>query len=104
MTCDIGGGLWLPHLGPIVVHRDTVIGRNALVRHGVTFGDRHIDGAAPVIGDDCEFGAYAQVLGGVRIGDRVTVGALSLVLEDLPDDAVAIGIPARVVRRGQRAE
>jgi serine O-acetyltransferase len=50
-----------------------------------------------VVGDNVEFGAYAQVLGDIRIGNNCKIGAMSVVLCDVPDGATAIGIPARIV-------
>ncbi|NMG31215.1 serine O-acetyltransferase [Aromatoleum evansii] len=94
----IGGGLRIWHFGGVFVHPDAVIGRNCTLRQGVTIGNRHEGGPAPVIGDDVEFGAYAQVLGGVRIGTGARIGALSVVLCDVPDGATAVGAPARIVR------
>lgn len=103
-TAAIGGGLRVWHFGGIFVHPDAVIGRNCTLRQGVTIGNRHADGPAPVVGDDVEFGAYAQVLGGVRIGHGCRIGALSVVLCDVPDGATAVGSPARIVeRRGEPA-
>ncbi len=93
----IGGGLRIWHFGGVFVHPDAVIGRNCTLRQGVTIGNRHEGGPAPVIGDDVEFGAYAQVLGGVRIGRGCRIGALSVVLCDVPDGATAVGAPARIV-------
>ena len=43
--------------------------------------------------------AGAKVIGDVRIGRRAVIGANSVVLDAIPDDAVAVGCPARVVRR-----
>lgn len=93
----IGGGLRIWHFGGVFVHPNAVIGRNCTLRQGVTIGNRHEGGPAPVIGDDVEFGAYAQVLGGVRIGRGCRIGALSVVLCDVPDGATAVGAPARIV-------
>jgi acetyltransferase-like isoleucine patch superfamily enzyme len=59
------------------------------------------------VGDNVWLGAGAKVLDGVRLGNDVVVGAGAVVTSDLPDGAVAVGIPARVVRQrgdGQRAE
>jgi acetyltransferase-like isoleucine patch superfamily enzyme len=57
-----------------------------------------------VLGDDVWLGAGAKVLDGVRIGSHVAVGAGAVVTSDLPDGVVAVGVPARVVRRrGQDA-
>jgi acetyltransferase-like isoleucine patch superfamily enzyme len=61
--------------------------------------------AGIVLGDDVWLGAGAKVLDGVRIGNHVVVGAGAVVTEDLPDGAVAAGVPARVLRRrGAAAE
>ncbi|SIQ41347.1 serine O-acetyltransferase [Aromatoleum tolulyticum] len=96
-AAHIGGGLRIWHFGGVFVHPGAVIGRNCTLRQGVTIGNRHEGGPAPVIGDDVEFGAYAQVLGGVRIGKGCRIGALAVVLCDLPDGATAVGAPARIV-------
>jgi acetyltransferase-like isoleucine patch superfamily enzyme len=51
------------------------------------------------LGDNVWLGTGTKVLDGVRIGNAVVVGAGAVVTEDLPDGAVAVGVPARVVRR-----
>jgi acetyltransferase-like isoleucine patch superfamily enzyme len=51
------------------------------------------------LGDNVWLGTGTKVLDGVRIGRDVVVGAGAVVTDDLPDGAVAVGIPARVVRR-----
>jgi serine O-acetyltransferase len=93
----IGPGLRIWHFGGIFVHGDAVIGANCTLRQGVTIGNRVEGGPVPVVGDDVEFGVYAQVLGGVRIGNACRIGALSVVLIDMPDGTTAVGIPARVI-------
>lgn len=93
----IGPGLRIHHFGNIYVHPRTVMGARCTLRQGVTLGNRHEGGAVPSIGDDVEFGAYAQVLGGVRVGNDCRIGALSVVLCDVPDGATAVGVPARIV-------
>jgi serine O-acetyltransferase len=95
----IGPGLRIWHFGSIFIHPDTVMGANCTLRQGVTIGNRHVDGAVPVIGSDVEFGAYAQVLGGIRIGDGCRIGAMSVVLCDVPDGATAVGIPAKILTK-----
>lgn len=97
ISADIGPGLRIWHFGNIIVHPDVVIGANCTLRQGVTIGNRHTDGPVPRIGDNVEFGAYAQVLGPVRVGNNCRIGAMSLVLNDVPDGATAVGIPARIV-------
>jgi acetyltransferase-like isoleucine patch superfamily enzyme len=51
-----------------------------------------------VLGDDVWLGAGVKVLDGVRIGSHVVVGANAVVNSDLPEGAIAAGVPARVLR------
>lgn len=51
------------------------------------------------IGNDVFIGADAIILPGVKIGNKVIVGAGSVVTHDIPDDSVAVGNPARVVKK-----
>jgi serine O-acetyltransferase len=96
-SVDVGPGLRIWHFGNIFVHKDAKIGRNCTLRHGVTIGNRTIGGPAPIIGDNVEFGAYAQVLGGIRVGDGAKIGAMAVVLIDVPPGATAVGNPARII-------
>ena len=93
----IGAGLRIHHTGPVVVHPASVVGEDCTIRQGVTIGERRTGGGAPRLGSAVELGAYAQVLGAVTLGDRVKVGALALVLDDVPDDGVAVA-PRAVIR------
>jgi serine O-acetyltransferase len=56
-----------------------------------------------VLGDDVDLGAYAQVLGGVRLGNGCRIGAMSVVLDDVPAGATAVGAPARIVSGANRS-
>lgn len=95
----IGPGLRIWHFGGIFLHPAVRMGANCTLRQGVTIGNREADGAVPTIGDDVDFGAYAQVLGGVYIGNGCRIGAMSVVLCDVPDGATAVGVPARIIQR-----
>lgn len=96
-TARIGPGLRIWHFGNIFVHHQAVLGANCTLRQGVTIGDRHPGGPVPVLEDDVELGAYAQVFGGVRVGRGARIGAMSVVLQDVPAGATAVGIPARIM-------
>lgn len=48
---------------------------------------------------NCKIGSHSTVLPGVTIGENSIIGAHSLVIEDIPDNVVAFGVPAKVVRR-----
>jgi serine O-acetyltransferase len=96
-SARVGPGLRIWHFGNIFIHTKVMIGSHCTLRQGVTIGNRYNDDRVPVIGDNVEFGAYAQVLGDIRIGNNCKIGAMSVVLSDVPDGATAIGIPARIV-------
>ena len=98
-SCVIGRGLRIWHFGGVFVHDQAVLGDNCTLRQGVTIGNREEGGAAPVIGNNVEFGAYAQVLGPVSVGDGCKIGAMAVVLNDIPPCATAVGQPARIVAK-----
>jgi serine O-acetyltransferase len=103
-SVQIGPGLRIYHFGNVVIHKRTVMGAHCTLRHGVTIGNRHHGGPVPTLEDDVELGAYAQVLGGIRIGRGAKIGAMSLVLQDVPPGATAVGNPARIVNGGPNDE
>jgi acetyltransferase-like isoleucine patch superfamily enzyme len=55
--------------------------------------------AGIAIGENVWLGTGAKVMDGVRLGRDVVIGAGAIVTEDIPDSCVAVGIPARVVKR-----
>ena len=59
---------------------------------------------APVVGADVSIGAGAKILGGVKIGDHARIGANAVVLQDVPSNATAVGVPATIVGVGQHYE
>ena len=56
------------------------------------------DGKRPVIGNHVKMGCHVCILGGVHIGNNVTIGAGSVVVKDVPDNAVVVGNPARFIK------
>lgn len=94
LNCQIGGGLLLPHPNGVVIHPDARIGPNCLLFQQVTLGTQG-GGGTPVLGG--HVGAGAKILGGVTIGAHAVIGANAVVLHDVPSDAVAVGVPARVL-------
>lgn len=95
----IGSGFYIGHFGGIVVHERVVIGRNCNISHGVTLGqaNRGERKGFPVIGSNVYIGPGAKIFGKVKVGDNVAIGANCVVTRDVPDKAVVVGIPARVI-------
>jgi serine O-acetyltransferase len=102
MRCEIGPGLYLPHTVGTVIGAWR-IGTNATIYHQVTVGAKEMDveysqGKRPTIGDNVIIGSGAKILGGITIGDNVVIGANAVVTRPMPDNVVAGGIPARIIR------
>jgi serine O-acetyltransferase len=95
----IGCGLYIPHLIGIVINENAVIGRNCNISQNVTIGDlkRGERIGSPLIGDNVYIAPGAVIIGNIRIGNNVAVGANCVVNKDLPDNAVAVGIPASII-------
>ncbi|WP_370777351.1 serine O-acetyltransferase [Holdemania massiliensis] len=99
MQCGVG--LKLPHNGlGVVIHQNTIIGNNVKVLQNVTIGGRNGSGL-PIIGDNVVIGAGAVLLGDIKIGNNVRIGANAVVLCDVPEDAIAVGVPA-VIKQKKR--
>jgi serine O-acetyltransferase len=99
-SAKIGRRVVIEHQGGIVVHGNTVVGDECVLRQGVTLGNRHLNAPfdAPVLGRRVNVGAGAQVLGKVHIGDGANLGANAVVLRDVPAGETAVGIPARILK------
>lgn len=95
LTCQIGGGLLLPHPNGIVIHPDAVIGPNCLIFQQVTLGTRGA-GGVPCLGGHVDVGAGAKLLGGITVGDHCVVGANAVLFQSMPTNHLAVGVPAAV--------
>ncbi len=98
----VGHRLLIEHFGGIIISGDAVIGDDVVIRQGVTIGLRTTGKkGAPVIGNRVDIGAGAKLLGNIRIGDDVVIGANAVVLCDIPDGALAVGVPAVIKLRNK---
>lgn len=100
---EIGEGSRFWHHGLGCVALQTVhIGKNCMIFQNVTFGNTLSErssqqnrGGYCSVGDNVMIGAGAVILGNIRIGSNVQIGANAVVTHDIPDNCVAVGIPAR---------
>lgn len=104
VQATIGNNTTFHHHGcGCVVHANAIIGDNCHIFSNVTLGSRwsngKLDGGAPIIGNHVLIGAGAVILGNITIGDNVSIGANAVVLKDVPDDSIAVGVPAKIHRR-----
>jgi serine O-acetyltransferase len=99
LPCEatVGRNFVIDHFGGIVVSGFATFGDNCRIRNGVVVGlARNEDPCAPSIGDNVDIGAGAKVLGRIRIGNNVLIGANAVVISDVPDNSIAVGVPARI--------
>lgn len=95
---NVGSGLLFSHFSCIIINGATVIGNNCTIFQGVTIGSvRGSKGGVPVIGDNVVLSSGAKIIGNVHIGNNVMIGAGAVVVTDIPDNAVAVGMPAKVI-------
>ena len=97
---QLGHGVWFIHPLAIVIGGNTKIGNRVRFFGSNTLGQAKEDGY-PTLEDDVWVGAGARVLGPITIGARSMIGANAVVLQDVPPDSVAIGIPARIIAKKQ---
>ena len=95
----IGRRLVLPHPTGIVVGEHCEIGDDVTIYQHVTLG-RRVNSVSeyPIIGDGVVIYAGAVIVGGVSIGSRASIGANAVVIDDIPADSSAGGVPARLLR------
>lgn len=100
----IGSGFFIDHGNGVIIGETAVIGNNVTLYQGVTLGGtgkeqgkRH-----PTIGDNVMISAGAKVLGSFTIGENSKIGAGSVVLSPVPPNSTVVGVPGRVVRRGNQ--
>lgn len=96
----IGKGLFIDHGMGVVIGETTEIGDYCTLYQGVTLGGTGKDHGKrhPTLGNNVMIGSGAKVLGPFRVGDNARVAAGAVVLDEVPDNATAVGVPARVVR------
>ncbi len=106
-AAKIGKGLVIDHGMGVVIGETAEIGDNCTLYQGVTLGGtgKDIGKRHPTLGDNVLVGAGAKVLGPFKIGDGSKIAANAVVLDEIPANSTAVGIPAKIVRRqGERVE
>jgi len=106
MTCielypktKIGKGLYIPHIGNIIIHSDSIIGDYCTILQGTTIGNngKNNESGVPKIGDRVKLCAGSVIIGDIKIGNGVVIGANAVVTKDIPDNAIVAGIPATIL-------
>jgi len=94
LLAQIGPGFKIEHFGTIFINGQVKIGNRCSVLQGVTIGAYK---GAPSIGDFSFIGPGAKLIGAFTIGKNVIIGANSVITKNVPDDAVVVGVPGKVI-------
>lgn len=106
-AAKIGKRFFIDHGTGVVIGETTEIGDDVTIYQGVTLGGtgKDVGKRHPTIGNNVLIGAGAKVLGPFKIGDNTNIAAGAVVLEEIPENSTAIGVPARVVKQnGERVD
>jgi len=97
----IGKGVFIDHGSGVVIGETAIVGDNCTLYQGVTLGGTGKDTGKrhPTLGNNVMVGAGAKVLGPFTVGDNSKIAANAVVLEPIPENSTAVGIPARIVKR-----
>ena len=97
----IGKGLFIDHGSGVVIGETSEIGDNCTIYQGVTLGGTGKDTGKrhPTLGNNVMIGAGARVLGPFKVGDNSKIAAGAVVLEEVPPNCTAVGVPAKIVKR-----
>ena len=98
-SCTIGKGTRFAYGGiSVVIHANCVIGDDCIIGTNVTIGGRSGRIKPPTIGNNIYISTGAKILGDIQIDDNVIVGANSVVIKDVPRNAIVVGVPSRIIK------
>ena len=100
----IGKGLLIDHGCGVVIGETTVIGDDCTIYQGATLGGTGKDTGKrhPTLGNNVMVGAGAKILGPFTVGDNSKIAANAVLLREVEPDSTCVGVPARVVKRGNK--
>ena len=107
----IGKNLFIDHGMGVVIGETSEIGENVTIYHAVTLGgiapsvdsdSQRNEKRHPTIGDDVVIGSGAQIIGPVKVGKGSRIAANAVVVNDVPENATMVGIPAKAVQIGNK--
>tara|TARA_Y100001970_G_scaffold231604_1_gene287956 strand:- start:428 stop:1006 length:579 start_codon:yes stop_codon:yes gene_type:complete len=107
----IGKNLFIDHGMGVVIGETSEIGNNVTIYHAVTLGgispsidserQRH-EKRHPTIGNDVVIGSGAQIIGPIKVGNGSRIAANAVVVNDVPEDATMVGVPAKIIKTGNK--
>ncbi|MBQ3420188.1 MAG: serine O-acetyltransferase [Romboutsia sp.] len=97
----LGNEILIDHGMGVIIGETAVVGDRITIYHGTTLGGTGNEKGVkrhPTVGNNVIIGSGAKVLGNINIGSNSKIGANAVVLEDVPEGATVVGVPARVVK------
>ena len=82
----------------LVIHGKAVIGENCFIGQNITIGGKSKIYKYPKIGNNVYMAAGCRILGNIKIGNNVIIGPNSVVVKDVPDNCIVVGIPAKILK------
>jgi serine O-acetyltransferase len=101
----LGPGLFIDHGMGVVIGETAEVGENVSILQGVTLGGTSVkrEKRHPTIGDNVVIGSGAKIIGAFTIGAGSRIGAGSVVVREVPENCVVVGVPGRITfRNGER--
>lgn len=93
---DIGAFTYINAKNGVVIEDGVQIGSQSSI-----YSISTIDGkeGKVILKKNCRIGSHSIVMPGVTVGENAVIGAFSFVTKDIPDNVVAFGIPAKVIKK-----
>jgi len=99
LSVKLGYGIYIGHSFAIAINKKCQIGNNVNISQCVTLGIKQTGNnmGVPIIGNNVYIGPGAKIIGSIRINDNSVVGANAVVTKDVPENAVVVGVPAKII-------
>ena len=100
----LGYGVYIPHINSCIMIDCMSIGNYCALNAGVVIGRNHTIDQSPTIGDNVTICLGSKIVRKVKIGNNVIVAPNSVVIEDVPDNCMVSGVPAKIVKTNIRRQ
>lgn len=95
----VGFGLYIPHIEGGVIINCEKIGNNCIINSGVVVGHKGNNDLVPSIGNNVTLSVGCKIIGKIKIGNNVLVAPNAVVINDIPDNSIVVGIPGRIINK-----
>lgn len=98
-SCEIGKESFFSYGGiGVVLHARCKVGNNVDIGTNVTIGGRSGNYEVPIIGNNVYIATGAKIIGPIKVGNNATIGANAVVINDVPENAIMAGVPAKLIK------